>query len=58
MGLDIPEVKTKREVYGKRKGCSAGNGQTDFKKVCVMWCVKNYIPPMGKGEDEEAITAH
>ena len=58
MGLDIPEVKTKREIYGERKGCYAGNGQTDFRKVYVMWCVNNSIPPMGKGEDEETITAH
>ena len=58
MGLDIPEVKTKREIYGKRKGCFAGNSQTGFKKVCVMWGMKNSIPPMGKGEDEETIIAH
>ena len=58
MGLDIPEVKAKREIYGKRKGGSAGNGLTDFKKVCVMWGVKNFLPPMGKGEDEETMAAH
>ena len=58
MGLDIPEVKTKREIYAKRKGGSAGNGLTDFKKVCVMWGVKNFLPPMGKGEDEETMAAH
>ena len=32
MGLDIPEVKAEREIYGKRKGSSAGKGPTDFKK--------------------------
>ena len=58
MGLDIPEVKAKREIYGKRKGGSAGNGLTDFKKVCVMWGVKNFLPAMGKGEDEETMAAH
>ena len=58
MGLDIPEVKAKREIYGKRKGGSAGNGLTDFKRVCVMWGVNNFLPPMGEGEDEETIAAH
>ena len=58
MGLDIPEVKAKREIYGKRKGGSASNGLTDFKRVCVMWGVKNFLPPMGEGEDEETIAAH
>ena len=56
--LDIPEVKTKRERYAKTKGSSAGNGLTDFKKVCVMWGVKNFLPPMGEGEDEETMAAH
>ena len=58
MGLDIPEVKTKREIYGKRKGGSAGNGMTDFKKVCVMWNVKDFLPPMGKCVNEETMVAH
>ena len=58
MGLDIPEVKTKREIYGKRKRGSAGNGLTDFKNVCVMWGVKNFLPPMGEGEDEETMAAY
>ena len=58
MGLDIPEVKAKREIYGKRIGGSAGNGLTDFKRVCVMWGVKNFLLPMGEGEDEETISAH
>ena len=30
MGLDIPEIKTNREIYGKRKAGSADNGLTDF----------------------------
>ena len=34
------------------------NGLTDFKRVCVMWGVKNFLPPMGEGEDEETIAAH
>ena len=58
MGLDIPEVKAKRELYGKRKGGSAGNGLTDFKKVCAMWGVKNFLPPMEEGEDEVTMAAH
>ena len=58
MGLDIPEIKAKREIYGKRKRGSAGNGLTDFKKVCAMWVVKNFFPPIGKGEDEETMAAH
>ena len=36
MGLVILEVKAKREICGKRKGGSAGNGLTDFSKVCVI----------------------
>ena len=47
-GLDIPEVKAKREIYGARKGHSAGNGLTDFKRVCVMWGEKNFLPPREK----------
>ena len=58
MGLDIPEVKAKREIYDKRKRSSGGNGLTDFKKVSVMWGAKNFLPPMGEGEDEETVTAH
>ena len=58
MGLDIPEVKAKKEIYGKRKGGSASNGLTDFKRVCEMWGVKNVLPPMGEGEDEETIAAN
>ena len=58
MALDIPEIKAKREIYGKRKGSSAGKGLTDFKKVCVMWGVKNFLPPMGEDEDEETMAAH
>ena len=58
MKLDIPEVKAKREIYGKRKGSSAGKGLTDFKKVCVMWGVKNFLPAMGEDEDEETMAAH
>ena len=58
MGLDIPEINAKREIYGKRKGGSGGNCLTDFKKVCVIWGVKNVFPPMGKVEDEEAMAAH
>ena len=58
MELDIPEVKAKREIYGKRKGSSAGKGLIDFKKVCVMWGVKNFLPPMGEDEDEETMAAH
>ena len=57
MGLDM-EVKAKREIYGKRKGSSAVKGLTDFKKVCVMWGVKNFLPPMGEDEDEETMAAH
>ena len=30
IGLHIPEVKTKREIYGKTKEGSAGNGLTYF----------------------------
>ena len=58
MGLDIPEVKAEREIYGKRKEGSAGNGLTDFKKVCVMWSVKSFLHPVGEGEDEETMAAH
>ena len=58
MGLDISEVKAKRQIYGKRKGSSAGNGLTDFKKVCIMWGVNNFLPPIGEGEDEETMAAH
>ena len=58
MGLDILEVKPKREIYGKKKGNSAGNGLTDFKQVCVMKVVKNFLPPVGEGEDEETIAPH
>ena len=58
MGLDILEVKPKREIYGKKKGSSAGNGLTDFKQVCVMKVVKNFLPPVGEGEDEETIAPH
>ena len=58
MGLDIRGVKAKREIYGKRNGGSAGNGLTDFKKVCIMWGVKNFLPAMGKSEDEETMAAH
>ena len=50
--------KTKREIYGKRKGGSEGNGLTDFKKVCAVWVVKNFLPPMEEGEDEETMAAH
>lgn len=32
MGLDIPKVKAKTEMYGKRKAGSASNGPTDFKR--------------------------
>ena len=32
MGLDIPKVKTKTEIYGKRKAGFASNGPTDFKR--------------------------
>ena len=42
----------------KRKGGSGSNGLTDFKKVCVMWGVKFFFPPIGKVEDEEAMAAH
>ena len=42
----------------KRKGGSGSNGLTDFKKVCVMWGVKIFFPPIGKVEDEEAMAAH
>ena len=58
MGMDILEVKAKTELYGKRKGGSAGNDLTDFKKVCVMWGVKNVLASVGKGEDEETMAAH
>ena len=30
MGLNIPEVKAKRELHGKRKGSSVGNDLRDF----------------------------
>ena len=56
--MDISEVKAKRKRYAKIKGSSAGNGLTDFSKVCVMWGVKNFLPPMGEGEDEETMAAH
>ena len=58
MEFDIPEVKAKRETYGKRKWSAAVKGLTDFKKVCVMWGVKNFLPPMGEGEDQGTMAAH
>ena len=42
MGLDIPEVKAKREIYGKRKGGSAGNGLTDFKQINALRVDKSH----------------
>ena len=48
MGFDIPEIKTKREINGKRKGGFAGNGVADFKKFCVMWVLKKFFHPVGK----------
>ena len=47
-----------KEKYMAKKGGSAGNGLTDFKKICVMWGVKNFILQMGEGEDEETMAAH
>ena len=34
------------------------NGPTDYKNVCVMWGVKNFLPPMGEGEDKQTMAAH
>ena len=48
MGLDIPEIKAKRDINGKRKRDFADNGLIDFKKVCVTWGLKNFFPSSGK----------
>ena len=57
MELAIPEVKAKKEIYGKKKG-SAGNGPIDLKKVCLMWGVKKFFSPIGEGEDKETMAVH
>ena len=47
-----------REIYGKRKESSACDCLTDFKKVCLMWVVKNFLSPLGEVEDEQTTAAH
>ena len=57
-GIGYSRGKAQKRNIWQKKGSSAGNGLTDFKQVCVMKVVKNFLPPVGEGEDEETIAPH
>ena len=47
----IPEVLTKRAIFGKRKSAENDLPGPSIKKGVMAWGVKNYLPPFQEGED-------
>ena len=54
----IPEVLSKRAIFGKRKSDSDDLPHATVTRDAMAWGVENYLPSLKDGEDQNTITAH
>ena len=54
----IPEVLTKRAIFGKRKSAENDLPGPSIKNELMPWGVKNYLPPFQEGEDSTTANKH
>ena len=53
----IPEVLSKRAIFGKRKSDSDDLLHATVKQGVAAWGVENYLPSLQDGEDQNTISA-
>ena len=54
----IPEVLSKRAIFGKRKSDRDDLPHATITQDAMAWGVENYLPSLQDGEDQNTITAH
>ena len=53
----IPEILSKRAIFGKRKSDSDDLPHATVKQGVAAWDVENYLPSLQDGEDQNTISA-